>query len=154
MRKLIAAAASTALCLVSIAPAYAQASHHSVLDAPKGATATANVRVPFGGKGKKAVSTYGLSLTYGRTMASPALDGKTITRAAPIADLRFDSKGLNRAEVATLDFANPEEDARLNMVGGGGNTLLWVALVAAAGVGAYFLFIDDDDEDEVDDIID
>ena len=147
MRKIIAAAASTALCLVSIAPAYAQASHYSVLDAPRGATATANIRVPLGGKAEKAKPTYGVSLTYGRTMGSPALDGKTITRAATLADLRFDGKGLNRAKVASFDLANMDEDERLNMVGGG-NTLLWVALIAAAGVGAYFLFIEDDDDDE------
>jgi hypothetical protein len=148
MRKIIAAAASTALCLMSIAPAYAQANHSPAFDAPRGAAATMNLRVPFGARGKKAKPTYGLSLTYGRTMATSALDGKTFTRATTLADLRFDGEGLNRAKVASFDLANLDEDKRLNLTGGS-NTLLWVAIAAGAGVAAYLLFIeDDDDEDE------
>jgi hypothetical protein len=147
MRKLIAVTASTALCLVSISPAFAQANLSSALDAPRGAAATANFRVPFGGTGKKAQPTYGLSLTYGRTMASPMLDGKTYTRSATLADLRFDTMGqLNQAKVASFDLANAAEDRRMQMMGG--STWLWIALAAAAGVGLYLILDDDDDDDE------
>jgi hypothetical protein len=150
MRKLIAAATSTALCLVSISPAFAQSASYSAFDSPRGAAATANFRIPFGASGKKAEPTYGLSLTYGREMATPTLDGKTFSRAATLADLRFDTKGrLHQAEVASFDLANLDEDRRMNMAGG--STWLWVAVAVGAGAALYFLVLDDDDDDDDDD---
>ena len=150
MRKIIAATAASALCLMSIAPAYAQANHSPAFDAPKGAAATLNLRVPLGAEGSKAKPTYGMSLTFGRTMASDGFDGKTFTRATTLADLRFDGDGLNRAKVANFDLANLDKNKQQLNLTGGGNTLLWVALAAGAGVAAYFLLIEDNDDDELD----
>jgi hypothetical protein len=147
MRKIIAATVSAALSLMSIAPAYAQANYSPAFDSPRGATATVNLRLGLGGAKKKTAS-YGVSLSYGHTMAAPTLEGRTLTRASTLADLRFDGSGLKRAQVASFDLANLDQDRRLNLTDGGDNTLLFVGLGVAAGVAAYFLFIDDNDDDE------
>jgi hypothetical protein len=132
---------------MSIAPAYAQANHSPAFDAPRGAAATMNLRLGLGGA-KKTTATYGVSLTYGHTMAVPSLEGRTMTRASRLADIRFDGSGLKRAQVAHFDLANLDKDRRMNLMGG--DPVLWIAIGAGAAVAAYFLFIDDDDDDNED----
>ena len=150
MRKFVAATASAALCLMSVTPAMAEDYRFTGFDAPAGATATVNLRVPLGHQAKKTKTTYGLTLAYGQVVGGPALDGKTTTRAATLGDIRFaDGFKLQRAEVATFDLANLDKDPRLGLTGEG-NTLWIVVGLVAAGVAICLLadcFEGDDDEE-------
>ena len=148
VRKIVAATVSAALCTMSVTPALAQDYRYSGYDAPLGATATLNFRVPLGTSVKKAKPSYGLSLGYGKTMGA-GYDGRPISRAVQLADLRFGADGaLDRAQVASFDLANLDDDKRLNLTGGD-NTLFIVVGLVAAGVAVCLLadcFDGDDDE--------
>ena len=148
MRKLVAATVSAALCLGSAMPAFAQDYRPVGFDAPRGATATANLRIPLGQK-KKAKPTYGLTVGLGKT-AGAGMDGRPMSRQLTLADVRFTGKGdLHRANLASFDLANLDRDKRLNMMGGGGS-LTTIVMVAAAGAVVCFVVIDcfgDDDDD-------
>lgn len=151
VRKIVTATVSAALCMMSVTPAMAQTYRYSGFDAPRGATATLNLRVPLGREAKaKSKATYGLTFGLGQT-AGVGYDGRPITRALPIADLRFSGAGkLDRARVATFDLANLDEDKRLKMAGGEGNTLWIVVGLVAAGAAVCFVITDcfgDDDEE-------
>ena len=98
VRNFVSATLSAALCTMSVAPAMAQ-EYRSGLDAPRGATATVNLRVPLGvPRAQLEVSrpSYGLTLGYGRSMPSAAFDGREITRQLRVADFRFDRGGMRR----------------------------------------------------------
>jgi hypothetical protein len=149
MRKLVAATVSAALCLASTAPAFAQDYRPVGFDAPRGATATANLRIPLGQK-KKAKPTYGLTFGLGKS-AGAGMDGRPLSRQLTLADVRFTGKGeLQRANLASFDLAHLDRDKRLNMMGGGGSMTTIIA-VAAAGVVVCFVITDcfggDDDDD-------
>jgi hypothetical protein len=148
VRKLVSATVSAALCLMSAAPAMAQEYRFAGFDAPRGATATVNLRVPFGQERAEPPS-YGLSFGYGRTVP-PGLDGWTSTRALNLADIRFTPAGeLRNARLASFDLAHLDQDRRLNMVGGGKKSLLLIGAIVVAGVVicvAADCFGDDDDD--------
>ena len=149
MRKLVSAAVSAAFCLAPLSSAIAQDYRYAGFDAPNGATATANFRIPLGGKAK-AKPTYGLTLGYGRTMGA-GIDGRTATRSVRLADLRFTTDGkVSQARVASFDLANLDRDRRMNLTGG--SQLTWILIGAlAAGVAICLAAdcLDGDDDDAV-----
>ena len=151
VRKFVSATVSAALCCASLLPgiAAAQEFRSSIHEAPRGATATVNLRVPFGPRQAQR-TTYGLTLGYGQTVA-PGLDGRTTTRAINFADLRFGADHrMQQARVAGLDFANLDEQRRRMNLTGEGNTLWIVVGLVAAGVAICLLadcFEGDDDSD-------
>lgn len=142
-RRVIAAVASAALCSVSVASgsASAQSYRASGFDAPVGATATANLRIPLGGQKHRSKPTYGLTLGYGQMVGGPDLDGRTTTREMRFADLRFDRQGINRAEVATFNLADLENDPRLSMSEDDTkkSPFLWIVVAVAGLVGVCLL---------------
>ena len=150
MRKFVTATVSAALCIMSIAPGVAAAQEYrfSGFDAPRGATATVNLRVPMGGD-RVRPPTYGLTFSHGQ-IVPPGLDGRTSTRALNLADFRFAGDELRQARIASFDLANPDRSRRqMNLVGG--NQTLWI-VVGAVAVGAVACFVvwecfDGDDND-------
>ncbi|HYD25935.1 MAG TPA: hypothetical protein VEB68_14190 [Croceibacterium sp.] len=152
VRKLVAATVSAALCLAPVAPAFAQTySAADAVQAPLGATATLNLRVPLGGGPNLKEPTYGLTLGYGQEVGTGD-SGQLLTRQVNVADIRFSSDGfLRQANVASFDLANLDKDRRFsNDLTGEGNTLWIVVGLVAAGVAICLLadcFEGDDDED-------
>lgn len=137
VRKIVSATVSAALCIASITPAFAQDYRQTGFDAPRGATATANLRIPLG-RSTKAKPTYGLTVGYGKS-AGAGLDGQEITRELRLADIRFTPDGkMQRAQVASFDLANLDQDRRMNLTGEG-NTLWIVVGLVAAGVAICLL---------------
>ena len=151
MRKYISATVSAALCLATLTPGIAAAQEYrSVNDAPRGVTATVNLRVPLGNERARQRASYGLTVGYGQTVA-PGLDGRTHTRSINFADLRFtgEEPRLSQARLAGFDLANLDQSRRMNLTGEG-NTLWIVVGLVAAGVAICLLadcFDGDDDED-------
>jgi len=149
VRKFVSATVSAALCLMSAAPALAQDYRFAGFDAPRGATATLNLRVPLGTERVRQRASYGLTLGFGRTVSAPALDGTTATRAVNVADLRFNGQGeLRNARVASFDLANLDRDRRVSNLTGGVSTLWIVVGIAAIGVGVCLLADCFDDEED------
>lgn len=146
VRKFVAATVSAALCLWSVTPAMAQDYRYSGFDSARGATATANLRIPLGRQAKSKKATYGLTFGIGKPMGA-GYDGRPITREMRLADIRFSTDGkLDRAQVASFNLADPRGD-RMNLTGEG-NTLWIVVGLVAAGVAVCLLadcFGDDDD---------
>lgn len=143
VRKYVSATVSAALCLASFAPgvAFAQDYRFAGFDAPRGATATVNLRVPIGNDQgvQQRRATYGVTLAYGQQVGGPTLDGRTTTRAVNVADFRFTGGELRNARVASFDLANLDQDRRtMNLTGGLSTTWLIVGLVAV-GVGVCIL---------------
>ena len=149
VRKLVSATVSAALCMASLVPGIAAAQEYRFSnDAPRGATATVNLRVPFGPNQARRTS-YGLTLGYGQTVA-PDIDGRTTTRAINVADFRFQGTELRQARVASFDLANLDESRRRMNLTGEGNTLWIIVGLVAAGVAICLLadcFEGDDDSD-------
>ena len=150
MRKFVTATVSAALCIASLSPSIAAAQEYRFtgFDAPRGATATVNLRVPMGREQAQRAS-YGVTLGYGQTVA-PGLDGRTSSRAISVADFRFSSEGdLRQARVASFDLANMDRSRRQMNLTGEGNTLWIVVGLVAAGVAVCLLAdcFGDDDED-------
>ena len=153
VRKFVSATVSAALCLMSVAPGVAMAQEYRFtgFDAPRGASATLNLRVPFGNDRARAQRvTYGVALRQGMTVATPNMDGQTMTRAINLADLRFSGSDLRQARIAGFDLANLEQEQRRMNLTGEGNTLWIVVGLVAAGVAICLLadcFEGDDDSD-------
>jgi hypothetical protein len=152
VRKFVSATVSAALCFAFATPAMAQDYRFAGYDAPQGATATVNLRVPLG-RVQAAKPTYGLTLGYGRTYGSPALDGRTVSRALTLGDFRFSGNQLQSARLASFDLAHLDQDRRLNLMGGGGKkSWLVIGGIVVAGVLiclAADCFGDGDDEDSI-----
>ncbi|HYC80193.1 MAG TPA: hypothetical protein VEB65_00310 [Solirubrobacterales bacterium] len=149
MRKLVTATVSAALCMMSVLPgvAAAQEYHFSGFDAPRGVTATVNLRVPLG-RERAQRANYGLTLGYGQTVP-PGLDGRTSTRAINFADFRFSGNELRQARVASFDLANLDRSRRQMNLTGESNSLWIVVGLVAAGVAVCLLadcFGGDDDD--------
>ena len=136
MRKLVAATVSACLCMTSLLPGIAAAQEHRFtgFDAPRGATATVNLRIPLGPE-RSSRPSYGLTLGYGQTVA-PGVDGRTASRAINLADFRFtgEQPRLSQARFAGFDLANLDQDRRLNMMGGTKKGWIWIAVLIALGV--------------------
>ena len=136
MRKSVAATVSAALCMTSLLPGIAAAQEHRFtgFDAPRGATATVNLRIPLGPE-RTSRPSYGLTLGYGQTVA-PGVDGRTSSRGINFADIRFtgEEPRLSQARFAGFDLANLDRDRRLNLVGGGKKTWIIIAVLIALGV--------------------
>ena len=150
MNKLIAVTVSAALALGSLSPAAAQDYRSAGFDAPRGLTATANIRVPLGRQAKARRASYGLSLGLGRPVGA-RYDGRTLTRSVPLADLRFSGDGrLSRASLTGVDLANLDRRRRMNLMGGGGTTWFVLgAIAAAAGICLLTDCLGDGDDDAV-----
>jgi hypothetical protein len=153
LRKITAAAVSAALCLAPVTPAFAQNVAASELQAPLGATATLNLRVPLGNARNTQEPTYGLRLGYGHLVGSRP-DGQALTRQVRMADIRFSSDGvLRQANVASFDLANLDKDRRFDGLTGGGASM-WLIVGAVAGAVAICTLADcfgGDDDDEIND---
>jgi len=152
LRKFVTATVSAALCTMSVAPAMAQEYRFAGFDAPRGATATVNLRVPMGREHADRAS-YGLTLGYGHTAGLPGLTGETTSRAVNVADFRFSGGELRNARVASFDLANLDQDRRvMNLTGGQDNTLWIIGGLVVAGVVVCFVITDcfDDDDDDLD----
>lgn len=133
MNKLFAAAVSAALCLTSVAPALAQDYRFAGFDSPRGLTATANLRVPLGREAKSTRASYGLSLGLGREVGA-GYDGRSVTRAIRLADLRFSGEGkMSQARLAGVDLRDPAGKRRMNLTGGLNTTWFILGAIAAAG---------------------
>lgn len=119
MIKSIALAASAAFLFASATPAAANA-FDRYEDGTRGISATVNLKIPFGGKAGVERPNYGMTLNYGRSFARPGLDGRVVTRAATLADLRFNGDGLAKAQVASFDLrqAGKTADPRLRLFDG------------------------------------
>ena len=90
----------------------AQDYRFSGFDAPRGATATVNLRVPLGTSRQQADRrmSYGLTLGYGQTVGAPTLDGRTATRSVNLADLRFNNSGeLRNARVVDTEHLSTDQ---------------------------------------------
>ena len=135
VRKFVSAAASAALCLMSLAPGVAAAQEYrfSGYDAPRGATATVNLRVPLGTENRER-ATYGLTVGYGQEVGMQDLSGRTTARAVNVADFRFSGNELRNARIATFDLANLDQDRRMNLDGGGKKTWLIIGAILVGGI--------------------
>ena len=152
VRKIVTATASAALCLSSVSPALAQNHAFSGFEAPRGATATVNLRVPLGAEKEEAKPTYGLTLGYGKTVANQEMGIRSGSRELRFADFRFDgsSNKLAKAQVMSFDLANLDKDRRLNMFNNPNTGWIIVGIVAAGVVICVLAdcFEDDDDDDD------
>lgn len=154
VRKVVSATVSAALCMLSVAPgaAVAQDYRYTGYDAPRGATATVNLRIPLGMDRRPVQQrmSFGLTLGYGQATGA-TLDGRTTTRAVNLADFRFNTEGeLRNARLASFDLANFDRDRRFNLAGPGKKTWLILGAIVVAGVVicvAADCFEDDDSED-------
>ncbi len=156
VRKIVTATASAALCLSAVSPALAQNHAFSGFDAPRGATATVNLRVPLGVEKEQAKPTYGLTLGYGKTVANQEMGIRSGSRELRFADFRFDgsSNKLAKAQVMSFDLANLDKDRRLNMFNNPNTGWIIVGIVAAGVVICVLAdcFEGDDDDDDDDDL--
>jgi hypothetical protein len=123
---------------MSVAPsaALAQEYRFAGFDAPQGATATLNLRVPLGTEREQ--PTAGLTFGLGRTSGLADSTGRVTTRQINVADFRFTQDGLRNARVASFDLANLDQDRRMNLTGEG-NTLWIIVGLVAAGVAICLL---------------
>jgi hypothetical protein len=138
MNKLFAATVSAALGLAPLSPAMAQDYRFAGFDAPRGLTATANLRVPLGRETKAGRATYGLSLGLGREVGA-GYDGRPVTSSIRLADLRFSGAGrLSQARLSGIDVAHLDRERRMNLTGGV-NTTWFILGAVAAGVGICLL---------------
>jgi hypothetical protein len=147
LRNLIAAASTAVLCLASVMPLAARDVRH---DAPRGASATLNLRVPLGPRRTRERPSWGVTAGYGQPTGTHA-DGRRAIREWRVADLRFGGDGLSRAELASFNLANPGSSRRLRLEEEGMDKKmwLWLPLLLLAG-GAAFLILDSDSESEPD----
>ena len=150
MNKLLAATVSAALSLTSVSPALAQDYRFTGFDAPRGLTATANLRIPLGREAKARRASYGLSLGLGREVGA-GYDGRPVTRSIHLADLRFSGEGrVSQARLAGIDLLDPHRQRRMNLTGGGGTTwFILGAVAAAAGICLLTDCLGEGDDDAV-----
>ena len=117
IRKIVTATASAALCLSSVSPAFAQNYRFSGFDAPRGATATVNLRVPLGSatrrRGRPTASPW---VTARRSAAGARRPHRQPRHAASPTSASTAAK-LAKAQVLSFDLANLDNDRRLNMAG-------------------------------------
>ena len=150
MTKLLAATVSAALSFASVSPALAQDQRFTGFDAPRGLSATANLRIPLGRETKARRASYGLTLGLGRDVGA-GYDGRPVTRSIRLADLRFSGEGrVSQARLAGVDLAATDRQRRMNLMGGGGTTwFILGAVAAAAGICLITDCLGEGDDDAV-----
>jgi hypothetical protein len=149
MNKLLAATVSAALGFASVSPALAQDHRFTGFDAPRGLSATANLRIPLGRESKARRPSYGLTLGLGREVGA-GFDGRPVTRSIRLADLRFSGEGrLSQARLAGVDLAAPDRERRMNLMGGGTTWFVLGAIAAAAGICLLTDCLGEGDDDAV-----
>jgi hypothetical protein len=150
MNKLVAAAVSAALSLASLSPALAQDRSLAGAEAPRGLSATANLRIPLGRDTRSRRASYGLTLGLGREVGA-GYDGRAVTRSIRLADLRFSGEGrLSQARLAGLDLAAPARERRMKLMGGVSTTwFILGALAAGAGICLLTDCLGEGDDDAV-----
>jgi len=159
LKGLVTAASTAALLVASASPAFADptqfyATHSPAADAPRGVSLMAGIRMPLGKvPAKTAPVTFGLTAGYGMETAAPGYEGRERVRMMKFGDLRFSANGVERAELATFDLANLEDDPRFNIFGnaGNGNGIFIVGGVIIGGLlicWAAGCFDDGEDSDE------
>ena len=134
-----AGAAMLSLAFGSGTPALAQSGAFAGSQARPGASATINLRVPLGPGRRSDRPTVGFTASCGQALDDSGPDGRRAVRELRITDLRFDGRALARAELATFDLANLENDARMGLVGNKKNTLLLFVMVLAGATALAFL---------------
>lgn len=158
MKKFVSTALSTALCFMTVSPAWAQSSsfNEAWLNDQPAAVASFNVRVPLGG-GSTATErpSYGVTLNYGYQDRFRYEDDMRFRPNAQLADLRFSGGEMLRAEVANLTLVDTASGRTwgdtLNMFEDGDSALWIVGTAVVAGLVICLLaecFEDDDDEEE------
>ena len=152
--KLVAASVSVVLAASSIAPgaAFAQEYRFGGFDAPRGLTATVNLRVPLGREAAAARPSYGLTVGYGRELGGD-VDGRTHARAVNLADLRFSGPRaeLSRASLGAFDLADFDRSRRqMNLVGKKSILVLGIVIGAALVVCLAADCFDGDDTEPAD----
>ncbi len=157
MKKLLTASVASTLLLGSFTPALAEQFSGSAFEAPLGASASVNFRVPLGAPNAKArKATYGLTMGYGQPVSAGGLDGRMTVRGTTLADIRFTGPlKLHKAEVASFDLANLKDDRRMKMFGDGDDTWWYVGGAVVGGVVLCLLLdcFDGDDDDDDDNVV-
>ena len=148
MKRLIASTLVAAVTMASALPAAAQAYRYSEAFAPQQdeVTATVNFRVPLGATEER--GSVGLTLAGTRGDAAvDTLDGDRLNSEVRIADLRFDGRGIERAQLGGYDFNAPaDERLGFNDMDGKDNTT-WI-IIGLVVVGAVVWAVSDDDDDD------
>ena len=138
MRNIVSAAAAAALCMLSVQPAPAQDHRFTGFDAPRGATATVNIRVPLGERGRQAAPSYGVTLRHGRPVGPAAMDERgPRTRAVDLVDFRFVGGEFRNARLGAFDLAGPGRGERMNLSPSVEEKSVLFALLAAALLGVF-----------------
>lgn len=136
--RFLSASVATAVLFTSMTPAFAQSYGFDSVQAPRGATATINFRMPLGFAPREQKASYGLTFGFGRQLDSVASNGRPVVREAQLADIRFTGNlKLAKADVASFDLANLGQDPRLHMgpsEDGKDTTWLWVGGAVLVGV--------------------
>jgi hypothetical protein len=139
LRKITVGSQCAALCLASTPPALGQDHRFTGFDAPRGATATVNLRIPLGSRPgvRTERPNLGLTIGYGRALPSSEPDGRSAIRSVDLLDLRLDEAGLQRARLAGLDLREPL-GSPLHLTDDGGTKSAW--LIAFFGALTFFAF--------------
>jgi len=149
-------AVSAALMAGTAPPAFARnaaldLANGASLDAPRGAAAQLNFRIPLGAAPVRDEPAFGLTFGFGRATGADGLTARTTTRQIRLVDLRLDrSARLRNARVASFDLANLDDDRRLNLFGGSSTPWL-IGGVLVVGVGVCLLAECFDSKDKQDD---
>ena len=154
--RLTAGLAIIALCAASATPSLAQEYRFAGFDGPRGTTASFNLRVPLGSPAEFQGHRPSLGFTVGHARAPFLADSgaPASARLLELVDIRFDRRGLRRAQMASFDLAHLDGDARLAVQGDepGRNRTLRLVLIGllgvAVGVGAEMLIDGSADEEE------
>lgn len=141
-RSIIAALAAAAI-IASASPAGADPFAPPTERAPLGATAALSLKVPLGPKTAASERpSYGLSFNYGRSVGNPYLDGRPVSQALKLGDLRFDSEGLASARLASFDlrdFGRSADKDRMNIFDGPFGPIEYAIIGGAAVVVAILV---------------
>lgn len=123
------------------------------LDAPRGAAALANLRIPLGAAPERTEEpAFGLTFGFGRANGADGLTARMTTRQIRLVDLRLDRGArFTNARVAGFDLANLDDDKRLNLFGGSNSTPWVIGGVLVVGLGVCLLAECFDGDDKQDD---
>ena len=124
--------------LLACLPAQALAQDYAFrgFDAPLGATASLNLRVPLGSAQQSQRPSYGMSLGYGRIAGAPGVDGRLTSRAFRLADLRLAGGEVDRAQLLAFDLTGRRPETRLGLRSGPPNLFPIVGGAVVVAVGA------------------